>query len=119
MALTNEDLLALSEIIDKKLQPVNEHLDKMDLQVQSVNEHLGKIDNILHTLKFNQEYIAEKLKGIEVTMNYNDYHLSHDDMFRTPAAATPHPPAYRQPAKSSCDHPFALRTCRIRLPILP
>lgn len=57
MSLTNEDLLAISEMMDKKLEPIND---------------------TLNTLKFNQEHISEKLKGIEVTMNYNDYHLSHD-----------------------------------------
>lgn len=64
MALTSEDLLAISEMMDKKLQPINNRLDK--------------VDDTLNTLKFNQEHITEKLKGIEVTMNYNDYHLSHD-----------------------------------------
>ncbi len=57
MALTSEGLSAISETMDKKLQPVHD---------------------ALNTLKFSQEHIAEKLKGIEVTMNYNDYHLSHD-----------------------------------------
>ena len=54
MALTSEGLSAISETMDKKLQPVHD---------------------ALNTLKFSQEHIAEKLKG---TMNYNDYHLSHD-----------------------------------------
>lgn len=64
MALTSEDLLAISEMMDKKLQPINDRLDK--------------VDDSLNTLKYNQEHMSEKLKGIEVTMNYNDYHLSHD-----------------------------------------
>ena len=64
MALTSEDLLAISEMMDKKLQPINDRLDK--------------VDDTLNALKYNQEHMSEKLKGIEVTMNYNDYHLSHD-----------------------------------------
>ena len=43
MALTSEGLSAISETMDKKLQPVHD---------------------ALNTLKFSQEHIAEKLKGI-------------------------------------------------------
>lgn len=71
MSLTNDDLLAISEMMDKKLQPINNRLDKID-------DRLDKIDDRLDSLKFSQEHITEKLRGIEVTMNYNDYHLSHD-----------------------------------------
>lgn len=71
MSLTNEDLLAISEMMDKKLQPINDRLDAMD-------KRFDKVDDNFNTLKFNQEHITENLKGIEVTMNYNDYHLRHD-----------------------------------------
>lgn len=57
----NELLSAISNMMDKKL-----------------DEHLKPINDTLNTLKFNQEHMAEKLKGLEVTMNYNDYHISHD-----------------------------------------
>lgn len=71
----NELLSAISDMMDKKLnerlKPINDRLDAMD-------KRFDKVDDTLNTLKFNQEHITEKLKGIEVTMNYNDYHLSHD-----------------------------------------
>lgn len=57
----NELLSAISDMMDKKL-----------------DERLKPVNDALNTLKFNQEHMSEKLKGIEVTMNYNDYHLSHD-----------------------------------------
>ena len=57
----NELLSAISNMMDKKL-----------------DERLKPINDILNTLKFNQEHMTEKLKGLEVTMNYNDYHISHD-----------------------------------------
>ncbi len=50
----------------------------MDSRLDNMDNRLDKMDDRLDTLKFNQEHIAEKLKGIEVTMNYNHYHLSHD-----------------------------------------
>ena len=33
MSLTNEDLLALSKMMDKKLQPINDRLDKIESEV--------------------------------------------------------------------------------------
>lgn len=64
----NELLLAISDMMDKKL----------DERLKPINNRLDKMDDTLNTLKFNQEHMAEKLKGLEVTMNYNDYHISHD-----------------------------------------
>jgi len=62
----NELLLAISNMMDKKL----------DERLKPINDRLDKADITLNTLKFNQGHITEKLKGIEVTMNYNDYHYS-------------------------------------------
>ncbi len=85
MSLTNDDLLAISDMMDKKLQPINNRLDKiddrldsLDDRLDSLDDRLDSLDDRLDSLKFSQEHITEKLKGIEVTMNYNDYHLSHD-----------------------------------------
>lgn len=78
MSLTNDDLLAISDMMDKKLQPINNRLDKIDDRLDSLDDRLDSLDDRLDSLKFSQEHITEKLKGIEVTMNYNDYHLSHD-----------------------------------------
>lgn len=64
----NELLSAISAMMDKKL----------DERLKPINDRLDKVDDTLNTLKFNQEHMSEKLKGIEVTMNYNDHHLSHD-----------------------------------------
>ncbi len=33
MSLTNEDLLALSNMMDQKLQPINDRLDKIESEV--------------------------------------------------------------------------------------
>ena len=99
----NELLSAISDMMDQKLderlKPVNDRLDKIDDHLDKVDDRLDKMDDrlnkmddhldkmddrldkaddTLNTLKFSQEHITEKLKGIEVTMNYNDYHLSHD-----------------------------------------
>ncbi len=64
MSLTNEDLLAISELLDKKLQPVNHRLDKLD--------------NTLNTLKFKQDHLSEKLNGLELTVKYSDHNIRRD-----------------------------------------
>lgn len=56
----------------------NELLLTISKQLETINGRLDKMDDTLNTLKFNQDHITEKLKGLEVTMNYNDYHISHD-----------------------------------------
>ncbi len=74
MSLTNEDLLAISEMLDKKLQPVNHRLDKL----QPVNHRLDKLDNTLNTLKFKQDHLSEKLNGLELTVKYSDHNIRRD-----------------------------------------
>ena len=64
--------------MDDRLDKMDDRLDKMDDRLNKMDDRLDKADDTLNTLKFSQEHITEKLKGIEVTMNYNDYHLSHD-----------------------------------------
>ena len=56
----------------------NELLLTISKQLETINGRLDKMDDTLNTLKFNQDHITEKLKGLEVTMNYNDYHIGHD-----------------------------------------
>ena len=106
MSLTKEDLLAISDIMDKKLQPMHDQLDKVELQFQPIYDRLDKVElqlqpildrldkmepqfqliydqldkmsSTIYIIKFNQGHISEKLKGIEITMNYNDYRLSRN-----------------------------------------
>ncbi len=85
MTLTKEDLSAISEMMkpmfgkmDDRLDKMDERFGKMDGRLDKMDERFGKMDDQLDVLKFNQGCMMEKLKGLEVTMNYNDYHLSHD-----------------------------------------
>lgn len=42
--LTNEDLQALSSLMDKKLEPINARLDNMDQRLDKIEERLEKIE---------------------------------------------------------------------------
>ena len=68
----HELLSKISEMMDQKL---DERFSQYD---QKLDERFLPIYDTLNTLKFKQEHMSDKLKGIEVTMNYNHYHLSHD-----------------------------------------
>ncbi len=79
----HELLSKISEMMDQKLderfsqydQKLDERFSQYD---QKLDERFLPIYDTLNTLKFKQEHMSDKLKGIEVTMNYNHYHLSHD-----------------------------------------
>jgi hypothetical protein len=54
MSLTNEDLLALSNMMDQKLQPINDRLDDMD-------KRLDKIESEVLVLKKETRVIKDKV----------------------------------------------------------
>lgn len=60
MALTGEDLKALSDMIDKKLKPINKRLDKMD-------NRLDKMDNRIQVLEVKQDRLSEQLTEMQLS----------------------------------------------------
>lgn len=77
----HELLLTISEqlkTVFNRLDRMGEHFDTMDDRFDKMNERFDKAEDILNILKFNQERMSEKVKGLEVTMNYNDYHTNHN-----------------------------------------
>ena len=54
MSLTNEDILALSNMMDQKLQPINDRLDDMD-------KRLDKIESEVLVLKKETRVIKDKV----------------------------------------------------------
>ena len=44
MALTQEDILAIGQLLDTKLEPINERLDKVDERFDKVDERFDKVD---------------------------------------------------------------------------
>lgn len=70
MALTNEDLQALSGLMDQKLQPINGRLDKMDTR-------LDKLESEVASLKTGQISLKKELG--EVNRKVSDtYELALD-----------------------------------------
>ena len=84
MALTNEDLKAISDLMDQKLEPINQRLDKMDSRLDVIelkqDRTSKKLDDLqldvkiaerdirrdIHTLKDEMETVVEVLKQHEL-----------------------------------------------------
>lgn len=72
MALTNEDLKAISDLMDQKLEPINQRLDKMD--------------NRLDLIELKQDRTAKKLDDLQLDVKIaerdirRDIHTLNDEM---------------------------------------
>lgn len=70
MALTNQDLLAISELMDQKLQPISNRLDTMD-------NRLDKLESEVSSLKVGQIEVRKDLKEMDHKIS-DTYHLALD-----------------------------------------
>lgn len=77
MALTREDLLAISDLMDVKLNPINERLDGMDRRLDGMEIRLEKLESDVSGLKIGQLEIRKDLKEIDKKVSYT-YQLALD-----------------------------------------
>ena len=61
MSLTNEDLLALSNMLDQKLQPINNRLDSVERRLDNVEHRLNKIESDGAMLKKELRVVKDKV----------------------------------------------------------
>ena len=79
MALTNEDLKAIAELMDQKLEPINNRLDQMD-------NRLDKMDNRLDLIELKQDRTSKKLDDLQLDVKIaerdirRDIHTLNDEM---------------------------------------
>ena len=57
----NELLLAMSEKMDQKLQPINNRLDNMDSRLDSMENRLDKIESDVSVLKKEMRVVKDKV----------------------------------------------------------
>lgn len=77
MALTREDLLAISDLMDAKLHPINERLDRMDSRLDGMEVRLEKLESDVSGLKTGQLEIRKDLKEVDKKVSYT-YQLALD-----------------------------------------
>ena len=79
MALTNEDIKAISDLMDRKLEPINQRLDQMD-------NRLDKMDNRLDLIELKQDRTSKKLDDLQLDVKIaerdirRDIHTLNDEM---------------------------------------
>lgn len=63
--------------MDTRFDSMDKRLDGMDMHFDGIDKRLDKLDDSMHTLKYKQNHMSEKLKGIDITINHNHYHLDN------------------------------------------
>ena len=77
MALTNHDLMAISQLMDQKIQPIHHRLDCIDGRLDQVDNRLDRLESNVSALKVGQIDLRQCLK--EVNLKVSDtYKLALD-----------------------------------------
>ena len=77
MALTNHDLMAISQLMDQKIQPIHHRLDCIDGRLDQVDNRLDRLESNVSALKAGQIDLRQCLK--EVNLKVSDtYKLALD-----------------------------------------
>lgn len=73
MSLTNEDLLALSNMMDQKLQPINDRLDNMDNRLDSMDSQLNSLNNRLDKIESDVSVLKKEMRVVKdkISDTYN------------------------------------------------
>lgn len=58
MALTNEDLMAISNLMDQKIRPINNRLDRMEIR-------LDRLESDMSAMKVGQAELSRHLKEVD------------------------------------------------------
>ena len=68
----NELLLAISDMMDTKLKPVNDRLDKIEMtQEKDILPRLGKLEQSYERLEQSQKGLEQSQKKIELALENN------------------------------------------------
>lgn len=80
MALTNHDLMAISQLMDQKIQPIHHRLDCIDGRLDQVDNRLDQVDNRLDRLESNVS--ALKTGQIDLRQCLKEVNLKVSDTYK-------------------------------------
>ena len=66
MTLTSEDLIAISNLLDVKLKPIDNRLTNLEIKVDNLETKVDAIDNRLTNLEVKVDAIDNRLTSLEV-----------------------------------------------------
>lgn len=75
MALTNEDLMAISDLMDEKLDPINGRLDGVDKRLDRMDKRIDGLDRRLTVIEVKQDRTAEKLDDLQVDVKNTERNI--------------------------------------------
>ncbi len=64
--LTKEDILAIAELMDEKLKPINDRLDGMDSRLDGMDSRLDKMDHRLAEVEIRLGEVGEVASGAKI-----------------------------------------------------
>ncbi len=79
MALTNHDLMAISQLMDQKVQPIHHRLDCMDGRLNRIDERLDHMDSRLNRMDERLDHMDERLDHMDERLDHMDERLDHMD----------------------------------------
>lgn len=65
MTLTNEDLMALSNMMDSKLKPINDRLDKVDERLNKMDERFDQVEARLNKMDERFDQVESQISALQ------------------------------------------------------
>ncbi len=69
MILTKEDLLAIGQLIDEKLKPVEERLDRLEARMDRIEERMDRLEASVERLEARVERLEASVERLEARMD--------------------------------------------------
>ncbi len=81
MALTKEDLMAISQVLDSrlddKLTPIYSQLESIDGRLDNVEDRLTHVEERLDNVEGTLTHVQDRLDNVEVTLTHVQDRLDH------------------------------------------
>ena len=65
MTLTNEDLMALSNMMDSKLKPINDRLDKVEERLNKMDERFDQVEVRLNKMDERFDQVESQISAMQ------------------------------------------------------
>ena len=76
----NELLLAISDLMDVKLCPVNDRLDRMERRMDSLEQHMESLEQRMDSLEQRMDSLEQRMDGLEQRMDSTEQRLKRIEL---------------------------------------
>lgn len=78
MSLTKEDLMAISELMDGKLEPIDKRLDGIDRRLDAMDIRIANLEEGLKNVEFRQNHTNKKLTNLQLDVEIMERNIRKD-----------------------------------------